>query len=405
MLNGVSRLPAERVPLLAALGRVLAEPIQAADDLPPFANSAMDGYALRSGDVAAEFAAGPVSLQVVADLAAGEQSEVVIGPGQAARIMTGAPLPQGADTIVPVEDTSEAWRGRDRAAPERIEIRRFPERGDFVRPAGEDIRRGSTVLAAGHLIRPQEIGLLAALGVSEAPVIKRPRVGVLATGDELLPIDRPLAPGKIRNSNAYAQAAQVLALGATPVDLGVARDDETSLRDRLRAGLELEVDLFVSSAGVSVGAHDVVKSVLEQDGEIIFWRVRMRPGKPLTFGRYGGRAYLGLPGNPVSALVAFERFARPAILKLAGHTDLARPTVEAVVDAGLHSDGRESYVRAVVRRDGEGYAATPTGAQGSHMLTSLVAANALLVIPAGVESVSAGERLAAVMLDWPETVF
>ncbi|NHZ72551.1 MAG: hypothetical protein GWP17_05665 [Aquificales bacterium] len=231
-------------------------------------------------------------------------------------------------------------------------------------------------------------------------------MAILATGDELLTVDKPLQPGKIRNSNGYAQASQVKALGAEPISLGIARDTEESVRMKLQEGLDANVDMFISSAGVSVGAYDVVKSVLVQDGRVGFWRVRMRPGKPLAYGKYAGIPYIGLPGNPVSALVSFERFARAAILKMAGHIQLERPQITVRLLDSIHSDGRESYVRAVVKRDDAGqYVATTTGSQGSHIMTSLVQANALLIVPEGVKYVGQDELMTAWMIDWPETVF
>lgn len=405
VLAGVSVLPAERVPLLEALGRVLAEPVKAQDSLPPFANSSMDGYALRAQDVREASQQGPVTLRVVADVAAGSVTDVTVAPGAAARIMTGAPLPPGADAVVPVEDTSEPWRDPERPLPDEIQVYRSVGAGDYVRHVGEDIEAGQIVLPAGYVLRPQEIGVLASLGVSRVPVIRRPKVGVLATGDELIPVEEALQPGKIRNSNGYAQTAQVLAMGAIPVSLGVARDTEADVRAKLQAGLDAGVDLFVSSAGVSVGAYDVVKAVLEQQGDVAFWRVRMRPGKPLAFGTYEGVPYLGLPGNPVSAMVSFERFARAAILKMAGHTELERPQLTVTLQDTIDSDGRESYVRAVVERRGDGYVATTTGSQGSHIMTSLVKANALVIVPEGTKKVESGEKLTAWMMDWPETVF
>ncbi len=398
-------LAAERVSLLDALGRVLAEPVVAHDSLPPFANSSMDGYALRAADVVAASAESPAKLRVVADIAAGQPSAVEVAPGTAARIMTGAPLPAGADAVVPVEDTDEPWRDRERPLPEWVAVRRQVRTGDYVRYPGEDIRAGQKVLATGHVLRPQELGVLASLGVAEVAVVRRPRVGVLATGDELVEVGAPLSPGKIRNSNGYAQAAQVRALGGEPVILGIARDREADVRTRLDEGVAASVDLLISSAGVSVGAYDVVKAVLDEAGSVRFWRVRMRPGKPLAFGDYRGVPFLGLPGNPVSAMVSFEIFARPAILKMAGHSALGRPRVTVVVLEDLRSDGRESYLRAVVTRDERGYVAMTTGGQGSHMMTSLVLANALMIVPEGVSEVPAGTRLEALMIDWPAGVF
>jgi molybdopterin molybdotransferase len=406
VLSGVTVLPAERLSLIEALGRVLAAPVVARDRLPPFANSAMDGYALRAADVADAGRESPVNLQVVGDIAAGADSELTISQGQAARIMTGAPLPGGADAVIPVEMTGEPWRAGSRPLPDQIDGFGAVSPRDYVRFPGEDIEAGQEVLPAGHVLRPQEIGVLASLGVGHVPVIRRPRVGVLATGDELIAVEEPLRPGKIRNSNGYTQEAQIRVLGAVAVPLGIARDTEADVREKLAQGLESDVDLFVSSAGVSVGAYDVVKAVLEAEGNIGFWRVRMRPGKPLAFGAYQGVPYLGLPGNPVSALVSFERFARPAILKMAGHTSLERPRIRVFMAEEIMSDGRETYTRAVVRRGQEGeYVARLTGRQGSHIMTSLVQANALVIVPEGVQRVPAGAQLEAIMIDWPATVF
>ncbi len=405
VLSTISILPAEQVPLLDALGRVLAQPVVAQDSLPPFANSSMDGYAFIAADLVGASQQNPVTLRVVGDVAAGAMPTVVLTLGTAVRIMTGAPLPPGADAVVPVEDTDEAWREKERPLPTRIQIYRSVQSGDYVRHPGEDIEAGQTILTPGHILRPQEVGVLASLGVAKVSVIRRPKVAILATGDELLAVDQPLQPGKIRNSNGYTQAAQIMALGAELVQLGIAGDTETAVRDKLQAGLDAKVDLFISSAGVSVGAYDVVKNVLEQDGNVGFWRVRMRPGKPLAYGTYQGIPYLGLPGNPVSAMVSFERFARAAILKMAGHEKLNRPTITVTVQNAIHSDGRESYIRAIVSREDEAYVATLTGDQGSHIMTSLVKANALLIVPEGVEYVPKNSQLIAWMIDWPETIF
>lgn len=406
VLDGFDVLSSERTPILEALNRVLAEPVKARDSLPPFANSAMDGYTMRAVDVDGASRETPAKLRVVDDIAAGRPSTIEIEPGTAARIMTGAPLPRGADAVVPVESTSEPWREAVRDLPEQIEIYEAVSEGDYVRYPGEDIEAGADVLPAGHLLRPQEIGVLASLGVPEVAVVRKPRVGILATGDELIAVEEALQPGKIRNSNSYAQTAQVLNLGAVPVVLGIAGDREEDVRARLQAGLDAGVDVFVSSAGVSVGAYDVVKAVLEAEGNVGFWRVRMRPGKPLAFGAYQGVPYLGLPGNPVSAMVSFERFARPAILKMAGHRRLDRPSVDVILQEDIRSDGRETYARAVVTKVAGGdYVATLTGSQGSHIMTSLVQANALVIVPEGAKEVKAGQTLEALMIDWPATVF
>ncbi|MFZ1396619.1 MAG: gephyrin-like molybdotransferase Glp [Candidatus Promineifilaceae bacterium] len=405
VLAGGSVVSAEQVPLLEALGRVLAQDVVAQDSLPPFANSSMDGYALIAADLAAASQENPAILRVVGDVAAGAVQDVVVQRGTAVRIMTGAPVPPGANAVVPVEDTDEAWRNRERPLPEQIQVHRPVQPGDYIRHPGEDIESGQTILEKGHILRPQEVGVLASLGISYVSIIRRPRVAILATGDELLEVDQPLRPGKIRNSNGYTQAAQILALGAIPMQLGIAEDTETAVRQKLKVGLDANVDLFISSAGVSVGAYDVVKAVLEAEGNVGFWRVRMRPGKPLAYGTYHGIPYLGLPGNPVSAMVSFERFARAAIRKMAGHTQLDRPTLPVTVQNEIHSDGRESYIRAIVTPEGGTYQAQVTGDQGSHIMTSLVKANALLIVPEGVTFVPKGGQLTAWMLDWPETRF
>lgn len=399
VLAGVSVLSSEKVPLLDALGRVIAEPVVAQDSLPPFANSAMDGYAMRAADLADATAENPAELRVVGDVAAGSVPDVVVEAGTAVRIMTGAPLPPGADAVVPVEDTNEAWRNPERPLPQRIQIRRAVGTGDYVRQAGGDITAGQTIIEQGHLLRPQEVGVLASLGVAQVAVIRRPKVGILATGDELIAIEEPLRPGKIRNSNGYTQTAQVLAAGGIPVSLGIARDTEVDVRQKLQAGLDAGVDLFISSAGVSVGAYDVVKAVLEIEGNVGFWRVRMRPGKPLAFGTYHNIPYLGLPGNPVSAMVSFERFARPALLKMAGRVDWERPLLSVVVQENIQSDGRESYLRAIVSSQNGQMVARTTGSQDSHMMTSLVKANALMIVPEGVTEVQAGQTLQAWLVD------
>ncbi|HRO23704.1 MAG TPA: molybdopterin molybdotransferase MoeA [Promineifilum sp.] len=405
ILGTIDILSSEELNLFDGLGRVLAQSVTAHDSLPPFANSSMDGYAVRAEDVGGAREDRPIRLKVIGDIAAGAGILPEVIAGTAARIMTGAPLPPGADAVVPVEDTDEPWRGKERPLPEFVAIHRAVGPGDFTRHPGEDIRAGDIVLEKGCVLRPQEIGILAALGVGRINVIRRPRVGVLATGDELVDVASPLTPGKIRNSNGYAQTAQVAALGGVPVMLGVAGDTEAAVRERLDAGVAAGVDLLISSAGVSVGAYDVVKAVLDEVGDVAFWRVRMRPGKPLAFGSYRGIPFLGVPGNPVSAMVSFEMFGRPAILKMAGHDKLERPRVEVTILEDIDSDGRESYIRAVVTRDERGYLARTTGGQGSHMMTSLVKANALLVVPEGVKAIQAGTKLKALMIDWSGGIF
>ena len=391
---------AESATLLEALGRVLAEDVLAQDDLPPFDNSGMDGYAVRADDVQNAGRDSPVTLSVVADIAAGHPSEVTIGPGQAARIMTGAPVPAGADAVVPVEatDGGRAWSAQ-------VAILQKAKRGEHVRPAGGDVRRGDQVLSASAVIRPAEIALLAALGLAQVRVMRRPRVAILATGDELVEPGEQLLPGQIRNANGWSTAALVMRYGGLPIQLGIARDTTDDLRAKLAGGLAAKADLFVVSAGVSVGAYDLVKDVVTSDGELNFWRVRMRPGKPLAFGLYHGVPFFGLPGNPVSAMLTFEQFVRPAIIKLSGRANWHKPELQVELAEAVTSDGRETYARAWVRREGQRYVARLSGGQASNVLSALVAANALVVIPDGQTRVEAGARVSAQMLDWPEDVF
>ena len=406
ILSHVRPLGPERVPILEAQGRVLTEQIVSDIDIPPFDNSAMDGYAVSSADVARATPSTPVSLAVIGSVAAGYVAGTHLEPGTAIRIMTGAPLPEGADAVVPYEDTSDFDRAKDErlAAPAgAIDVRKAVQARDHVRPAGEDIFAGEQVMAPGRVIRAQEIGVLASLGRETVLVHRRPRVAILATGDELLEIHEPLQPGKIRNSNEYTNAALVTRTGGIPVCLGIARDTEDDLTGRIRTGLDSGADLFLTSGGVSVGDYDVVKDVLGSEGEMEFWQVRMKPGKPLAFGLLaGGVPLIGLPGNPVSAMVSFEQFARPAILKMLGHTDLAKPEVKAILDEPLINSGRRGFVRVVVTQREGRYHARTTGEQGSGVLTSMAKANGLAIVPEDIYHVKEGTEVAVQMLDWPE---
>lgn len=396
-------LEPEEVNILEAMDRVLAEDIYSDVDIPPFANSAMDGYAVRAADTKGARPESPITLKVIANLAAGYTTEAQVEPGTAVRIMTGAPLPAGADAVVRFEDTNES-RGAKVEPGGEIQIFKEALPRENARPAGEDIREGEKVLAAGTVLRPQEIGVLASLGRGSVRVIRRPRVAILATGDELIGIDEPLAPGKIRNSNEYSNAALVQRYGGIPIRLGIARDDAEDIKAKIQRGLAQKVDLFLTSAGVSVGDYDVVKDVLNQEGEIHFWQVRMKPGKPLAFGHIRGVPLLGLPGNPVSSMVAFEQFARPAILRMQGKAHLRKPTVEAIIEEDLENSGRRAFVRVWAEKRGDEWYASTTGQQGSGVLTSMVKANGLAIIPEDTTFVPAGTRLVVQMLDWPEWV-
>lgn len=403
----VHPLAHERMSILETLDRVLAEDVFAEQQIPPFANSAMDGYAVIAADTAGASASTPVTLRVIGNVAAGHTTDVSVTKGTALRIMTGAPMPAGADAVVRFEDTDEGRRlqGEADAGRERRHISVYtPASVNLnVRAAGEDVRAGERVLCSGARLRPQEIGVLASLGRPLVSVFRKPRVAILATGDELLEIDQPLRPGMIRNSNEYSNAALVLRYGGVPVRLGIARDNVTNLTEKLRSGLAQGVDMFLTSAGVSVGDYDVVKDVLSAMGQMNFWQVRMKPGKPLAFGTIEGVPLIGLPGNPVSAMVSFEQFVRPAMRVMQGLPALRKQMIEVVLDEDIsNSSGRRHFTRAVVtQRDGVYYART-TGEQGSGILTSMVKANALVVVPEEVRHVTKGDLVFAQMLDWPD---
>jgi molybdopterin molybdotransferase len=403
-----SPLGSEEKPLLDCLGQVLAVDVASPLDLPPLANSAMDGYAVRQEDISGASTHDPRQLRVIGLVAAGHVSTQAVVPGTAIRIMTGAPIPPGADTVVPFEETDEVQRRTSGQPLDQIAVWSDLPAGCNVRPSGEDVRQGQLVLTAGTIIRPAEVGVMASLGLERALVIRRPVVSILSTGDELVSTGQPLAPGKIYDSNRFSVAASVIACGGIPQPLGISRDNLADLHQKLDRSAG--ADLLVTSAGVSKGDYDIVKDVLTERGDINFWSVSMRPAKPLAFGLLRGDGnrplpLLGLPGNPVSAMVAFEMFARPAILTMLGKRRLARPVVEGVLTGPIYNlDGRRVYARVeVVRRQGT-YYATPTGPQGSNILTSMARANGLAICPADIHSKEAGERVQMIMLDWNEEV-
>ena len=408
ILSYVNILEEEPVPILDTLGQVLAEDISSSIDIPPLDNAAMDGYAIQAGDTAHASSKSPAYLRVIDTVIAGAISEREVKPGTAIRIMTGAPVPKGADSVVRFEDTDEARR--EKSANNEIGILCKTKAGLNIRRAGEDVIRGSLVLKKGTVIRPAEVGVLASLGKSQVRVIRRPVVAILATGNELVEINQPLPPGKIYNSNTYSVSALVRRYGGIPKLLGIALDSEDSLVAGLRRGLD--ADMLITSGGVSAGDYDIVKDVLAKEGEISFWTVRMKPGKPLAFGTIKGTdqkgaarniPHLGLPGNPVSSMVTFELFARPAIFKMMGKKSLAKPTVEAVIEEPvINTDGRRVYTRAIVARRGDKYYARLTGPQGSGILTSMSLANGLVIVPEDRAEVKAGEIAQVIMLDWNE---
>jgi molybdopterin molybdotransferase len=406
ILGYVSPLEAEERSLLEALGQTLAEDVTSPLDLPPMDNSAMDGFAVRFADTVGASATNPVELPVIGYIAAGSLPDRDLQPGTAIRIMTGAPIPPGTDAVVPFEDTDEVQRKASGAVLNRIAIMQEVTNGTNLRPAGEDLRKGDTVLHSGATLRSAEIGVLASVGRDRARMLRRPVVAVLSTGDELmLPGEAP-GGGKIYDSNSFGVAAAIQRYGGIPKMLGIARDNLEDTTRKLEEGLS--ADLLITSAGVSKGDYDFVKDVLMQHGEIAFWSVLMRPARPLAFGALhapdGRRVpHIGLPGNPVSALVAFEQFCRPAILKMLGRTNFAKPTVQATLREAIHNfDGRRVYARAIVTKEDGHYYATLTGPQGSNILTSMARANGLAICPENLTEMPAGATAEVQMLDWPE---
>jgi molybdopterin molybdotransferase len=385
ILGRIAPLPTERVALTGALGRVLAEPVVSTREIPPWPNSSMDGYALRAADTRG----GSATLAVVGRVAAGSVPDRRLEAGESVRIFTGAPLPAGADAVIPQEEVT--------ADGGRVRIAREVRAGEFVRPRGEDVRPGDELLDVGRVIGPPEVGLLATLGRVQVSVHRRPRVAILSTGNELADLGTEPGPGQIPNTNTYSLLAQTLEVGGDPINLGVAPDRIEAIEERLRAGLG--ADVLLSSAGVSVGELDLVKAALEQLGATLhLWLVDMRPGKPLTFGSIGTRPIFGLPGNPVSAMVTFELFVRPALRKMAGHRALARPRVRARALQPIANPGsRRGYLRVTLTQGPDGIGARLTGDQGSGILRSMVLADGLAVVP-GEAKIDAGDEVEVIVL-------
>lgn len=376
ILSTVRRLPSESVPFQTAVGRILAEPVVAPHDVPSFANSAMDGFAVRAADVTSPGAV----LEILEDVPAGQVASVAVGEGQAIKIMTGAPMPEGADTVVRVEDTEEEAG--------KVRIATNPGVGTSVRPPGGDVTAGTTVFDPGTRLSEAHVGVLATIGVVNPVVARRPRVAVMSTGDELVPPETPeLQAGLIRDSNRPMLAALVAGAGAEPIDMGRIPDDADSLRAALGQAAA-EADAIVTSGGVSMGEFDVTKVVLRDEADVDFFPVAMKPGKPQGFGTIGGTPFFGLPGNPVSVLVSFEQFMRPALLAMQGATALLRPRVMGVAGEDLVSGPlKEEFIR--VRHTDDGV--VQTGGSGSHVLSGAANADAFAVLPVGVERVVSGE--------------
>ena len=392
ILDATPVLPPETIAVASALGRVVAEAVTSGRRLPPADNSAMDGYAVRRADVAGAATERPVELPIADTIAAGGDASRPLGPGEAARILTGAPVPPGADAVVRQEDTESDG--------ERVRVLVPPSPRENIRDAGEDVQPGDRVIAAGAVIGPGHVGMLASLGRSVVAVHQRPRVALLSTGDELVEPDRPVDGGRIVSSNSYSLAMQCRAVGAEPVYLGIARDTPEDVEQRFRAGLG--ADVLVSSAGVSVGDYDFFRDVLEKIGcSLVFWGVQIKPGYPLAFGRIeGGPLVFGLPGNPVSAMMTFEQFVRPALRKLTGHRKLFRPTVQArLAETLTKKPGRLHFVRVELeRRDGV-IVARAAGNQSSGALRSMTRAQGLLVFPSKDSELAEGAYATVQVLD------
>lgn len=383
-------LPVEVLPLGEVAGRVLGEEIVASHSVPPFDNAGMDGFAVRAVDIVEATGGTPVSLHVLETIPAGRVATCALGPEQAAKIMTGAPIPEGADVVVQSEVTEE----RDG----RVLVFEAAKRGKNIRRAGEDVEAGSRVLGPGSILGPAEIGLIASLGHPTVQVHRLPRVAVLSTGSELVEVDRPLGPGQIRNSNSYSLRALCQQMGIEPTMLGIVPDDYGATKDMVQKGLDY--DVLITTGGVSVGQFDFIKDIQDELGvQRRLWGVAMKPGKPLVFGVRDHTLVFGLPGNPVSAMVSFELFVRPALLHLMGHANTVRPLYRAVISENAsNSDGRVYVVRVRAWREDGTWHVSSTGAQGSGILRSMVGANGLVFIPGGTRGVKAGETVDFLLL-------
>jgi len=391
ILETFAPLPLESIPILDALGRIIGEDIYAGRNIPPKDNSAMDGYAVRSRDTKGASKEHPVILKVIEDIPAGSIPQKKTGMDEASRIMTGAPVPEGADSVIRIEDT-EKDNGK-------VKIFAEAHPGQDIRVAGEDVKEGEMVIGRGNIVRPAEIGMLAALGRSCIRVHQKPVVAVLATGDELVDVDEPPTLWQIVSSNSYSIAAQIIECGGIPLQIGIAKDTRDDLVAKFNAARR--ADIIVSSGGVSVGDYDLVKDIMKEMGNNMqFWQVAMRPGKPLAFGSLKGIPIFGLPGNPVSAMVSFEQFVRPAILKLMGHKTLFRKTVKATLKEGIAKEkGTRHFIRARIEYENGRYTAATTGNQGSGILKSMVKANGLIVLPENTASVQPGDEVTVQLID------
>ncbi len=386
VLSQIQPLPPIALPLTDAHGCVAAADVPSAVDLPEFPSSAMDGFAVRADDVTDASPDAPVELKVVGKALIGHRPEATVGMGEAVGIATGAPIPAGADAIVPVENTE---------SPQEDLVRVFgvAAEGAHVRPRGEDVHEGDILVPAGKRLGAPELGLLANAGVPHPLVHPRPRVVVLSTGDELIAPTESPSFGQVRDANAYTLFGSLREAGAMPVLAGIIQDDPESLKETVFS-FEIQADAFVSSGGVSVGERDVVKAAFFRRGDVDFYKVAMQPGMPQGFGTVEGKPFFGLPGNPVSVFVSFETFVRPALLKMMGRSNLRRPEITATVTEDIRGPkGKTQFARVEVHRGKEGWTATPTGGRGSNLISTVARANGLAIVPAGTEAAGAGSKV------------
>ena len=391
ILANFEPLGLEKINILEARGRIIGEDIFSPRNIPSADNSAMDGYAVRYTEAKGTTKDKPLKLKIIEDIPAGKIALKKINNGEAARIMTGAVIPEGADSVIRQEDTLRDGR--------TVIIYVSAEKGENIRFAGEDMRKGELVVKKRSPLRPAHIGMLASLGKASVNVYQRPRVAIMSTGDELVDIKTNPGPGKIVNSNSYSLAAQVLECGAMPIMLGIAKDKKTDLQKKFKSALD--ADVIISSGGVSVGDFDFVKNVMGEIGNAMhFWQVAMRPGKPLAFGAIEGVPLFGLPGNPVSAMVSFEQFVRPSLLKMQGHKRIFRQTIKAVcADEIQKKSGFRHFIRAIVKKEKDKYVTTTTGDQGSGILKSMVNANGLIVMGKNETRIKKGTEVTVQLLD------
>jgi len=383
----------ETTTLDQAHGRVTSRDVVSDTDIPPFDNSSMDGYALRMDDVKGASEQSPVRLTVVEHIRAGNVPQVELGPLQASRILTGAQIPVGADAVVIQEKT--------RLQDNMVEILESVVKGANIRRTGEDMKTGTVCIPAGKLITAADMGLMAAIGKETVYVYRRPIVAILTTGDELIAPGKPLEPGKIRNTNTYSLTGQIIQYGGIPINLGIARDIPEDIQEKLELGLKT-ADMIITSGGVSVGDHDEVQGVFCNIGiELVFWKVKMKPGKPLLFGMYQDKPVFGVPGNPASSMVVFEQILRPALLKMCGRKDLFLPEVEAELMDELRCKGdRLTFLRVILQRKGNRFYACSAGSQSSGVLSTIASAHGFVSIPIGQKLFAKGQRIKVQVIDW-----